>query len=31
MISISQGKQADVKVWDELILETGAFYVMDRG
>ena len=31
MISISDGKQADVKVLDELILEPGAFYVMDRG
>ena len=31
MISISQGKQADVNVLDELILEPGAFYVMDRG
>jgi IS4 transposase len=31
MISISQGKQADVGVLDELILEPGAFYVMDRG
>jgi hypothetical protein len=31
MISISQGKQADVSVLDELILEPGAFYVMDRG
>jgi hypothetical protein len=30
-ISISQGKQADVRVLDELILEPGAFYVMDRG
>lgn len=30
-ISISQGKQADVSVLDELILEPGAFYVMDRG
>ena len=29
-ISISQGKQADVRVLDELILEAGAFYVMDR-
>jgi len=28
---ISQGKQADVRVLDELILEAGAFYVMDRG
>ena len=31
MISISDGKQADVNVLDELILEPGAFYVMDRG
>jgi hypothetical protein len=31
MISISQGKQADVGVLDELVLEPGAFYVMDRG
>ncbi len=31
MIAISQGKQADVNVLDELILEPGAFYVMDRG
>ena len=31
MISISQGKQADVGVLDQLILEPGAFYVMDRG
>jgi hypothetical protein len=30
-ISISQGKQADVKVLDELVLEPGSFYVMDRG
>jgi hypothetical protein len=30
-ISISQGKQADVLVLDELVLEPGAFYVMDRG
>ena len=30
-ISISQGKQADVRVLDELLLEPGAFYVMDRG
>jgi hypothetical protein len=30
-ISISQGKQADVRVLDELGLEPGAFYVMDRG
>jgi hypothetical protein len=29
-ISISQGKQADVRVLDELLLEPGAFYVMDR-
>jgi IS4 transposase len=31
MIAISHGKQADVGVLDELILEPGAFYVMDRG
>lgn len=31
MISISDGKQADVNVLDELILQPGAFYVMDRG
>jgi hypothetical protein len=30
-ISISQGKKADVRVLDELVLEPGAFYVMDRG
>jgi len=29
-ISISPGKQADVRVLDELVLEAGAFYVMDR-
>ena len=31
MIAISDVKQADVNVLDELILEPGAFYVMDRG
>src|SRR5580704_11733763 len=31
MISISEGKKADVNVLDELALEPGAFYVMDRG
>ena len=31
MISISDGKQADIRVLDELIPEPGAFYVMDRG
>jgi hypothetical protein len=31
MISVSEGKQADVRILDELILEPGAFYVMDRG
>ena len=31
MITISEGKQADVKILDELIVEPGAFYVMDRG
>jgi len=30
-ILISQGKRADVRVLDELVLEPGAFYVMDRG
>jgi hypothetical protein len=30
-ISISDGKQADVSVLDELILESGSFYVIDRG
>jgi hypothetical protein len=31
LIVISDGKQADVSVLDELIPEPGAFYVMDRG
>jgi len=31
LISISDGKQADMTVLDQLILEPGAFYVMDRG
>jgi hypothetical protein len=31
MIAISEGKQADVRVLDELIPEPGAFYIMDRG
>jgi len=31
MISISDGKQADVRGLDELIPEPGAFYVIDRG
>ncbi len=31
MIAISDGKQGDVGVLDELVLEPGAFYVMDRG
>jgi hypothetical protein len=31
MITISQGKQADVRILDELLIEPGAFYVMDRG
>ncbi len=29
-IAISEAKQADVRVLDELILEPGSFYVMDR-
>jgi hypothetical protein len=31
MIAISEGKQADVRILDQLIPEPGAFYVMDRG
>ena len=31
MITISEGKQADVQVLDELLPEPGAFYVLDRG
>jgi hypothetical protein len=31
MIAISEGKQADVRILDELLIEPGAFYVMDRG
>lgn len=31
MIAISEGKQADVRVLDDLPLEPGTFYVMDRG
>src|SRR5437588_7308421 len=31
MIAISEGKQADVRVLDDLRLEPGAFYVIDRG
>jgi hypothetical protein len=30
-ISISNGKKADVRILDELVLEAGSFYVMDRG
>ena len=30
-IHISQGKMADVKALDHLLLEAGAFYIMDRG
>lgn len=30
-IAISDGKQADVRILDDLLLEAGAFYVMDRG
>lgn len=30
-IAISQGKQADVQILDELVLEPGSFYVIDRG
>jgi hypothetical protein len=31
MISISEGKEVDMTILDELVLEPGAFYVMDRG
>lgn len=31
MIAISEGKRADVRILDELVIEPGAFYVMDRG
>jgi len=31
MITISEGKMADVRILDTLIPEPGAFYVMDRG
>jgi hypothetical protein len=31
MISITEGKKADVAILDELMLEPGAFYVIDRG
>jgi hypothetical protein len=31
MIAVSEGKKADVNILDELLLEPGAFYVMDRG
>ena len=31
MITISEGRQADVHILDELIPEPGAFYVLDRG
>jgi len=31
MITITEGKQADVHILDELIPEPGAFYIMDRG
>ena len=30
-IHITNGKVADVNVLDEIALEAGAFYVMDRG
>lgn len=31
MITISDGKMGDVRALDELVVEAGAFYVMDRG
>jgi hypothetical protein len=30
-LSISDGKRADVRILDELVVEPGSFYVMDRG
>lgn len=30
-LSISEGKRADVRILDELVMEAGSFYVMDRG
>jgi Transposase DDE domain len=30
-LSISEGKRADVRILDELEMEPGSFYVMDRG
>ena len=30
-LSISEGKRADVRIWDDLVMEPGSFYVMDRG
>jgi hypothetical protein len=30
-LSISQGKKADVQILDDLWIEAGSFYVMDRG
>jgi hypothetical protein len=31
MVTISEGKMADVQLLDELMPEAGAFYVLDRG
>jgi hypothetical protein len=31
LIAITEGKQADVSILDELVPEPGAFYIMDRG
>ena len=31
LIAITEGKQADVNVLDQLVPEPGAFYIMDRG
>jgi hypothetical protein len=30
-ISVTNGKVHDVNILDEIVLEAGAFYVMDRG
>ena len=31
VITITEGKRGDVRILDELLLEAGSFYVMDRG
>lgn len=31
VVTVSEGKQADVRALDDLVIETGAYYVFDRG